>query len=951
MILRTLLRSRDRLAFLAGLFVVGLLAGNAQAQTVVGRITDVEGQLYLFVQAQNNWVPTVKDAPFGLSDSLYTNPDSRAEIVMPNNVVLRLGPSSQVQLATAKPALAEFVETAGVARFSNQNSTAPVNVTTPYGVIEASPGATFDVYVGDQSMEVLALAGSVNFIHAKDRTPYRIVPGATSLIANAVEVGPGSGTVDPAWAAWNQGLDRLWAQRAAAASASVQYLPKPLRRDAYELDKNGRWERVLYKGREVMLWRPTDVPNGWAPFSTGRWVEWNGDTTWVPAESFGYVTHHYGNWVNVNDTWYWQPPRPTGPEPSWYPGRVAWVGSGEEVGWVPLAPEEPYYAHRQWGPEAVVVATGAAVVATAITIAALSNANRAIVVPQRDFYGVDSYARYRDRRVDRDRLEHHFRPAPVINNTVVNVSTTNINRYSFTSNAAPAPKPVAPKPPVAPAVGQKPGGGAPGLPTTAGGKQLPPKPIPQEPTQVVPVAAGAKPAALTSPRPTPGGAPTAGAQPQGTPGAQKPGAPAVTPGTPTAPGKPAPAAPGQPAATTPGHPGTPVATPQPSGLVGPRATPGGAPVSGAMPQGAAGAQKPGAPAVTPGTPTAPGKPAPAAPGQPAATTPGHPGTPVATPQPSGLVGPRATPGGAPVSGAMPQGAAGVQKPGAPAVTPGTPAAPGKTAPTAPGQPAATMPGHPGTPGTATQPSGLTSPRPTQGGAPASTAMPQGAAGMQKPGTPTTTPGTPTMPGHPGTSGLTSPATRPTGATPTQTPSQMGAPGILRPQQAGQTPPQSPQANPQQLQQQVDQRRAQEQARQQQQQQQQMEQQRMQDQARQQQQQQQMEQQRRMQEQARQQQQQQQMEQQRRMQEQARQQQQQQQMEQQRMQDQARQQQQQQQMEQQRRMQEQARQQQQQQQMEQQRRMQEQARQQQQQQQPGNAQRPNCQQNPNDPRCK
>ena len=95
--------------------------------------------------------------------------------------------------------------------------------------------------------------GGLGRRHAKDRTPYRIVPGAASLIANAVEVGPGSGTVDPTWEAWNQGLDRLWAQRTAAASASVQYLPKPLRRDAYELDKNGRWERVPYKGREVMM--------------------------------------------------------------------------------------------------------------------------------------------------------------------------------------------------------------------------------------------------------------------------------------------------------------------------------------------------------------------------------------------------------------------------------------------------------------------------------------------------------------------------------------------------------------------------------------------------------------------------------------------------------------------------------------------------------------------------
>ena len=74
------------------------------------------------------------------------------------------------------------------------------------------------------------------------------------------------------------------------------------------LDQNGNWMRVPYEGRECWFWRPTTVDAGWAPFTVGRWTEWYGDQTWIPAEPFGYVTHHYGAWVLVGDQWYWAPP-------------------------------------------------------------------------------------------------------------------------------------------------------------------------------------------------------------------------------------------------------------------------------------------------------------------------------------------------------------------------------------------------------------------------------------------------------------------------------------------------------------------------------------------------------------------------------------------------------------------------------------------------------------------
>src|SRR5262249_14145293 len=161
------------------------------------------------------------------------------------------------------------------------------------------------------------------------------------------------------------------------------------------------------------------------------------DQCWVPDEPFGYVTHHYGNWVIVNGNWYWAPPVAsvaiaTGPLLgfAWYPGRVAWIHSDIDIGWVPLAPTEVYYAHRAWGPRAVVVATAPTV---SISIGSLAFAHAAVVVPQRALYTAPTYTSVRVTNINQTTIVNNFRPAPVINQTVINNYTQINNKYNFTN--------------------------------------------------------------------------------------------------------------------------------------------------------------------------------------------------------------------------------------------------------------------------------------------------------------------------------------------------------------------------------------------------------------------------------------------------------------------------------------------------------------------------------------
>jgi hypothetical protein len=92
----------------------------------------------------------------------------------------------------------------------------------------------------------------------------------------------------------------------------------------------------------------------WAPYRDGSWV-WEGGYgwTWVGDEPWGWAPYHYGRWFWANGYgWAWLPPA-YAYDPTWYPALVGFYGYGDGlsvdfgfpcIGWVPLAPFEPFYA-------------------------------------------------------------------------------------------------------------------------------------------------------------------------------------------------------------------------------------------------------------------------------------------------------------------------------------------------------------------------------------------------------------------------------------------------------------------------------------------------------------------------------------------------------------------------------------------------------------------------------
>ena len=433
------------LGWLVCLFSVALMmappspAAEASAMTV-GRIFHIEGDLLRYVPEEKDWVSVVRDAPFGAEDTLFSGSNGMAELIVPNGIWIRTGNSTQIQFIKLDTDLAEMDVASGMARFYSKGQAA-VKVTSPFGYVLTDPGTIFDLYVGENSIEVIAIKGVVSFVHQATDSRYNVVSGAGSILADHQQVSSGDGTVDADWNRWNMDRENFWLAKGEVKGPSVEYLPSGLRNEAYAFEENGKWERVFYEGEDRWFWQPTTVAGDWSPFTVGRWTYWYGDQTWIPAEPFGYVTHHYGNWVYVRNHWYWSPPvvnvrigvPPFGIGFFWYPGRVAWIYSGVNVGWVPLAPWETYYCRRRWGGPHTVVVNNTNINRISINTRNHAYVDHAIIVNRSHFNSRDDYRNVRLTDMNRATIINNYRSAPVVNNTVINNYRTNRQRYNYTN--------------------------------------------------------------------------------------------------------------------------------------------------------------------------------------------------------------------------------------------------------------------------------------------------------------------------------------------------------------------------------------------------------------------------------------------------------------------------------------------------------------------------------------
>jgi hypothetical protein len=340
---------------------------------LIGRMTHVEGNVLTYSEDEEDWVEAGSNTPVGAEDGFYADKDAKAELVFPNDTMLRIGEATEVEVLRIDEEATEVYIRTGIVRAYSRGLDAVMKVGTAMGYVEIPPQGIADFFVDDQSTEVVPLQEDILFhktVGAGAPETHRLRAGSNSLIFSVRHVETGTALTDTPWNRWCLDRDMILEEQAAIRSA---HLPSSLQVYSHELEPYGEWERMKYRGYTYWFWRPVHVSVGWTPFTMGWWNRWHQEYVWISTEPWGWCTHHYGNWVNVYGAWWWTPYIHMGVsfpgislvnfnihfgplfKPFWHPGRIAWVSTASHVGWIPLAPWETYYGCRKWGPRTVVV--------------------------------------------------------------------------------------------------------------------------------------------------------------------------------------------------------------------------------------------------------------------------------------------------------------------------------------------------------------------------------------------------------------------------------------------------------------------------------------------------------------------------------------------------------------------------------------------------------------------
>jgi hypothetical protein len=390
-----------KLKILLPVLVFMLLAANsAFGAIVVGRIAHVEGEIYRYMDGEQSWVETFTRSPAGTQDVLATGNDSRAEIIFPNNVTIRLDENTEVEVLSLDEDSETFILHRGLARFYNRNVTGKLVVETARGSARIEPGSIIDVQVEEGSVAVASLLGEAAFqSFNNDFEKVDVISGSTRLEFREDGIVAGTGAIERKWERWCADREGIWSRNRRVRS---KYLPEAMQAYAYALESKGKWRRIYYRGYNYWAWQPRNVSVNWAPYTRGHWYDWQGEPVWIDHNPWGWVTHHYGHWLHLHGTWMWAPyihishvPGVTAVgfnitfgktyRPYWHPGRVRWISHRTHIGWLPLSPWETYYGYRRWGPRSVKV-HGGAIFSININLKHHRYVDHAVIIPKHHFH-------------------------------------------------------------------------------------------------------------------------------------------------------------------------------------------------------------------------------------------------------------------------------------------------------------------------------------------------------------------------------------------------------------------------------------------------------------------------------------------------------------------------------------------------------------------------------------
>lgn len=409
-------------AIVAGLGVAFYLkheqTAQAQALPYAARIQRVDGEVAFnnappTIDQANynpdaNWVAATPNQPFSVGDRIYTRDNARTSLAFTGRNFARLNPNTSLDVIDLSDQRTQLALRDGSAVFDvgNLSPGELFEVGTPYGAVDFDQPGLYNVGLSNGNAVVSVLSGLAQVVGLGGSGQVNKGEMLTLLGQTAAQVvlsrmnGNDAGYLVDDYYRYQYPNNYDGRYNNYDAYLNDPYYYDPYRRDqSYQyapaiipglndLSSYGDWQNVDGYG---YAWRPREDAS-WAPYQQGSWVnDYPYGPTWVSSETWGYAPYHYGRWANVGNQWYWVPDS-VNTTPSYSPALVAFLplNDSNQIGWVPLAPGDPYaprYYDTNWQPY---YPNGNNAVASQLINLAIPNA--VTVVP------VDAWGRQIDRR-------------------------------------------------------------------------------------------------------------------------------------------------------------------------------------------------------------------------------------------------------------------------------------------------------------------------------------------------------------------------------------------------------------------------------------------------------------------------------------------------------------------------------------------------------------------------
>ncbi|MGB6431882.1 MAG: DUF6600 domain-containing protein [Candidatus Acidiferrales bacterium] len=314
----------------------GSITNNQTSYARVVRLSLVDGAVSIAHAGESYWQPALANMPIQEGDTL-ASASGFAEVEFENGCVAYLASNSTLQFTKLSlengGRMSEMTVTQGAASFyanpasqdSFEASTPDLSVAVPnkgqFRVDVTTGGSSVSVYSGAVSVSSSAGTNSL----AKGQT-------LTFRAEGSQEVSVARNSEADAFDRWVSGQTQ---SILAATNDSRGYLNSPYSYGLADLDGYGSWLDCPGVGT---CWQPGGMAAGWIPYADGFWSPFDGlGMTWISYEPWGWMPYHFGTWeMSPMYGWVWAPGMMT----EWQPAMVAWVQSGGQVGWVPLAPND-----------------------------------------------------------------------------------------------------------------------------------------------------------------------------------------------------------------------------------------------------------------------------------------------------------------------------------------------------------------------------------------------------------------------------------------------------------------------------------------------------------------------------------------------------------------------------------------------------------------------------------